>query len=102
MKNISISLVVLGLLMFAGCASSGPRKATAGCATCIFNMKDVTGCKLAVKIDGAPYLVTGSDIDDHGNAHATDGLCNSARNAIIEGAIQEDQFAATKIEILDE
>ena len=32
------------------------RTVEAGCATCIFNMEGVKGCKLAVRIDGKPYL----------------------------------------------
>ena len=71
----------------------------AGCATCIFHMDGVVGCKLAVKIDGKPYLVTGSDIDDHGDAHASDGLCNVARKAVVEGAIDGDRFVAAKIKL---
>jgi Family of unknown function (DUF6370) len=100
MKKLSIYSASLGLMLLTGCALTGPRKAVAGCATCIFHMKDVTGCKLAVKIDGKPYLVAGSDIDDHGNAHAADGLCNAARDAIVEGKVQDGQFVAKKIEVL--
>ncbi len=40
------------------------RQVTAGCATCIFEMKGVTGCKLAVEIDGRHYLVADSGIED--------------------------------------
>lgn len=90
------------MLLFTGCASGGPRKAVAGCSTCVFDMKGETGCKLAVKIDGTPYLVTGSDIDDHGDAHAANGLCNSARNALIEGTIKDNKFVAKKFEVLED
>jgi len=100
MRNFALCSAVLGLMLFAGCASGGPRRGVAGCATCIFDMKGVTGCKLAVKIDGTPYLVTGSDIDDHGDAHAADGLCNSARNAVMEGTIKDGKFVAKKFEVL--
>ena len=75
-------------------------KAEAGCATCIFDMKGVTGCKLAVKIDGRAYLVEGSGIDDHGDAHAEDGLCNAARPARVSGHVEGDKFVASKIELL--
>jgi hypothetical protein len=76
------------------------RRAVAGCATCIFDMKGVSGCKLAVKIEGKAYLVSGSAIDDHGDAHASDGLCNAARDAIVEGRIEGDRFVAKHIELL--
>ncbi len=69
----------------------------AGCATCIFDMKDVTGCKLAVKIDGKAYLVKGSGIDDHGDAHASDGLCNASRPAIVVGKVKGDRFVVTNM-----
>ena len=71
-----------------------------GCATCIFEMKDVTGCKLAVKIDGKAYLVGGKSMDDLGDAHAADGLCNIARKAEVTGKIDGDRFVVTKMALL--
>ncbi len=107
------ALATLGLSLFAvgcrttqhGTSDSTARKLSsqtveAGCATCVFDMKDVTGCKLAVKIDGKAYLVTGSDIDDHGDAHAEDGLCNTRRKAEVTGRIDGDRFAVTKMALL--
>ena len=67
-----------------------------GCATCIFDMEGAEGCKLAVEFDGKHYLVVGSDIDDHGDAHAPDGLCNTARRASFKGEFQGDRFLATE------
>ena len=72
----------------------------AGCATCIYDMKDVTGCKLAVKIDGKAYLVSGKSIDDLGDAHAEDGLCNIARKAEVTGKLEGDRFVATQMALL--
>ncbi len=66
------------------------RIVEAGCGGCIFNMEGVEGCKLAVKIDGKPYLVTGADINAHGA-----GLCASAKKAKIAGKIEGDNFVAT-------
>jgi len=79
--------------------ASSSQIVEAGCASCIFHMEGVVGCKLAVRIDGKSYLVKGSNIDDHGDAHASDGLCNAARKAEVEGAIHDDRFVATKIEL---
>jgi hypothetical protein len=76
------------------------RLLTAGCATCIFEMKDVTGCKLAVEIDGKHYLVKGSDIDDHGDAHADDGLCNSSMKAVVSGEIKDVAVVSTSFRVL--
>ena len=69
-------------------------------STCIIQMEGVVGCKLAVRIDGKPYLVTGSDIDDHGDAHASDGLCNAMRRAKVTGEIKDDRFVAESFELL--
>ena len=75
------------------------RTAVAGCASCIFKMDGVTDCVLGVEIDGKHYLVRGSDIDDHGDAHDPRGLCNSARDALVQGAIQGDRFVADRFEL---
>ncbi len=70
------------------------RTVEAGCATCIFNMEGVRGCKLAVRIDGKPFLVTGADVDAHGA-----GLCSSAKEAKVVGQIEADKFVATSFEL---
>lgn len=75
--------------------SVGSRIVEAGCATCIFDMPDVEGCRLAVKIDDKFYLVAGSDIDAHGDAHAPSGLCMTGRKAKTTGRIEGDKFVAT-------
>ncbi len=72
----------------------------AGCATCIYDMKDVTGCKLAVKIEGKAYLVSGKSMDDLGDAHAEDGLCNIARKAEVTGKLEGDRYVATQMALL--
>jgi monofunctional biosynthetic peptidoglycan transglycosylase len=74
--------------------------AKVACATCVFHMKGVEGCKLAIEIDGRHYLVNGSDIDDHGDAHASDGLCNTARRAKVKGRISGDRFLAEEFRLL--
>jgi len=74
--------------------AAAARTVEAGCASCIFNMEGVSGCKLAVKIDGKPYLVTGADVDAHGA-----GLCSSAKKAKVVGEIEGDKFVATSFEL---
>ena len=76
------------------------RLVTAGCATCIFEMKNVTGCKLAVEIGGKHLLVKGTGIDDHGDAHAGDGLCNAARRSIVSGTVKEGVFVSSALKLL--
>ena len=67
----------------------------AGCGSCIFKMPGVEGCKLAVKIDGKPYLVTGADVDAH-----KAGLCQGAKQATCSGEIKDDTFVATSFELV--
>ena len=76
------------------------ESAKAGCATCVFHMKGAEGCRLAVEIDGRHYLVEGSDIDAHGDAHAPDGLCNTTRRAKVKGKISGDRFIAEEFRAL--
>lgn len=52
-----------------------------------------------VECHGKAYLVTGSDMDDHGDAHAADGLCNVAREAVVEGKIEGDNFVSAGLEL---
>lgn len=65
----------------------------AGCGKCIYSMSGVKGCKLAVKIDGKSYLVTGAD---HINAHK---FCSAAKMATVSGKIEGDKFVSTKFEV---
>ena len=58
-------------------------------------MKDKKGCDLAVRIDGKSYFVEGSKIDDHGDAHAKNGMCAAIRIAQVSGAIVSGNFLAT-------
>ncbi len=79
---------------------SGVRDAEAGCAMCIYHMPGVRECVLAVKLEGRAHLVKGSSIDDHGDAHAADGLCNTARKARVTGRVEGEAFVAEKVELL--
>ena len=113
MRTGLILAAVLPALFLVGCKKSDEtttkapaadaattQTVEAGCATCIYDMKDVTGCKLAVKIDGKAYLVSGKSIDDLGDAHAEDGLCNIARKAEVTGKLEGDRFVATQMALL--
>ncbi len=71
----------------------------ASCGQCQFGMEG-NGCDLAIRIDGKSYYVVGSSIDDHGDAHSDDGLCNCVRKAKVTGEIKDGRFAATGIEVL--
>ena len=105
MRNVLLSLAVLGIVsVLVGCESNRAPSAApttvagktveAGCATCTYNLQGVKGCKLAVKIDGKPYLVTGADDVD---AHKA-GLCDQEKSAVVDGKVEGDKFAATSFE----
>ena len=71
----------------------------ASCGECQFGLPG-TGCSLAVRIDGKAYFVDGSDLDDHGDAHGQDGLCNAVRMAKVVGQVNDGRFTATSFELL--
>ncbi len=62
------------------------------CGMCQFGMEDEKGCVLAVEINSEFYYVEGTNIDDHGDAHAQDGFCNSIRKARVKGVIKGERF----------
>lgn len=69
------------------------------CGECQFGMPG-SGCDLAVQINGQNYFVDGSSIDDHGDAHDADGLCNCVRTARVSGKIRDGRFQASQILVL--
>ncbi len=70
----------------------------ASCGTCNFKMK-AEGCPLAIKYDDKYYLVEGTSLDDHGDAHADDGFCNAIKKAKVQGKFEGDRFKSTYFEI---
>jgi hypothetical protein len=46
--------------------------------------------------------VDGSGIDDHGDAHASDGLCKKIRPAMVTGHIENGRFKATRVKLIPE
>jgi len=64
-------------------------------------MTQKKGCDLAVRIDGTPYFVDGTGIDDHGDAHADDGLCKAIRRASVTGELQDGRFKAESFELIE-
>ena len=73
----------------------------AACGQCQFGMTEKLGCDLAVRIDGKTYFVDGTNIHEHGDAHANDGFCVVIRSAnvkgkIIDGRFKSESFTLTK------
>lgn len=71
----------------------------AACGQCQFKMEG-KGCTLAVMLDGKPYFVEGVALDQQGDAHAHDGMCNAVRQAEVQGDIVGDKFKATSFKLL--
>jgi len=69
------------------------------CGECQFGMPGKS-CDLAVRIDGKAYFVDGTSIDEHGDAHAEDGFCNTIRKAKVQGEITDNRFKATYFSLL--
>ena len=101
--------VILGMMAIAGCEPK-PGVTSAGttldrvvveaaCGQCQFKMVG-TGCDLAVRLDGESYFVDGAQIDQFGDAHATDGFCNAVRQARVTGQIKDGRFVASTFELL--
>lgn len=77
------------------------RLVQASCGQCQFKMED-KGCDLAIRMKGQTYIVDGTNIDDHGDAHAKDGFCQKIRMAEVKGKIIYKHFVATYFKLLPE
>jgi len=71
----------------------------AACGICQFDMRG-DDCALAVRVNGTNYYVTGTGIDDHGDAHAKDGFCNSIRRAEVQGSVVDGRFRVTYFKVV--
>jgi Family of unknown function (DUF6370) len=71
------------------------------CGECKFGMKGKS-CNLAVRIDGKSYFVDGTNINQHGDAHAKDGFCKAIRKAKVVGEIVNNRFVVSSFELIPE
>lgn len=94
-------LILFLLIQFNSCSESKSEVqiVEASCGQCQFKLEG-EGCDLAVRIDGKAYFVDGSDIDDHGDAHASDGFCEAIRKAEVKGQIVDGRFKAESFKLL--
>ena len=74
----------------------------ASCAQCQFGIKEPAGCDLAIRVDGEVFFVEGTGIDDHGDAHGAEGLCNSILKARVTGRVENGRFKASAFEVVKE
>jgi len=104
----------LALLLFAsiGCARSEDRPAIevsdsrvldgrceVACGQCLFDLEG-EGCTLAIRWQGDAMFVDGSGIDDHGDAHAAEGLCNMIRSGDVRGEVKDGRFIAQRLRLV--
>ena len=73
----------------------------ASCGQCNFGLSEPMGCDLAVRIEGKAYFVDGAHLDDHGDAHATRGMCNTVRRAAVTGKVVDNRYQATTFRLVD-
>lgn len=107
-------LIVFTFVVFFGCTSyaqnTGIKTAKpdstkkietvdAACGQCQFHLPG-KGCNLAIRIDGKAYFVDGTTIDEHGDAHATDGFCEAIRKAAVQGEIVNGRYKITYFKLL--
>ena len=76
------------------------RIVEASCGQCLFGMTGKAGCDLAVRIEQEAYFVKGANIDDFGDAHATDGFCNAIHKAKVRGHLEDSIFVILSFELL--
>ena len=72
----------------------------ASCGQCQFGMTEELGCDLAIRIDGKSYFVDGTNIHEHGDAHADDGFCEVIRSANVKGEIIEGRFKSESFTLI--
>ncbi len=102
MKKL-VLLAFCGLIMLSAMAQGNAAKidkpdstkriqlVEASCGECQFHM-DGKGCHLAVRMDGKAYFVDGTNLDDHGDAHAADGFCEAIKKAEVQGEIINNRY----------
>lgn len=103
-KSFSIVIVIL---VMTSCATMKNNDAViegvydVSCGICNLEM---TGddCELAIIIEKKKYYVEGSGINEHGDAHANNGLCSVIRKANVKGVIKNGVFVAEKLELINE
>lgn len=100
MKKVTIILFMFFCLAMNAQTAAKSQIVDASCGQCQFGMKSKAGCDLAVRIDGKPYFVEGTDIHKHGDAHAADGFCSVVRKAEVTGEIKNEKFVATSFKLL--
>lgn len=108
LRKILIATFLFGCVIFA---LNGPQQKSAelsaaqlkagvpmeiSCGQCQLGMSG-SGCDLAVRFGGRTYWVSGTGIDDHGDAHGDHGFCNAIRQGTVAGEIHGDRFVVDSL-----
>ena len=112
MKSLFTFLVCCLFSLTAICQTSEAKKnlpaadkpvqvVEVSCGKCKLGLPGKT-CDMAVRIDGKAYYADGADIDNFGDAHAHDGMCNAIRKAEVQGALVDNRFKISYIKLLAE
>ena len=99
-KFLFVFLMLSGISISSQQAKQKAQVVEAACGQCQFKMQGKKGCDLAVRMDGKSYFVEGTKIDDHGDAHSTEGFCNTIRKAEVTGEIKGEKFAAKTFKLM--
>ena len=102
-KIITLFIALFSFSVVAQETKEQPKKqiVEASCGQCQFGMKGKS-CDLAVRLEGKSYFVDGTNIDQHGDAHAADGFCAKVRKAEVVGEIVDNRFKVTYFKLLPE
>ncbi|MGB1269696.1 MAG: DUF6370 family protein [Flavobacteriaceae bacterium] len=98
MKNIALLIIVLCGLSSCNTNDINNEIVEASCGQCQFSMAG-KGCDLAIRMNNNTYYVEGTNIDDYGDAHASDGFCEAIKKAKVSGAIVDGKFISTSFKI---
>ncbi len=79
---------------------TNPQRVEVSCGQCQFGMKDKKGCDLAIRVDGKTYFVSGTGLNDHGDAHAHDGFCSAIRQADVIGEVKNNLFVVSSFKLI--
>ena len=96
MKKLLLGLLLLTI--FSAVNAQDPAK-----KKLVFNPKNPTyeveatcgTCMFKIKFKGKNYFVDGTDLDDHGDAHDSEGFCNAIKKAKVQGTEFKDRFEVT-------
>ncbi|MEO7306707.1 MAG: DUF6370 family protein [Ferruginibacter sp.] len=108
-----ITLLIINFFGFAAAAQTTVSKTTTpdpslpiqtaevSCGKCKLGLPGKT-CEMAIRFDGKAYYVDGAGIDNFGDAHAHDGMCNAIRKADVQGQLVNNRFKVSYINVLPE